>query len=86
MKRGRPSMKPLALIKDEVPLGSMELAKRRIQPHLLHLQLVGYDLAMVMAHCYLQGVRDMAETLIQKQMVTISEMETITYLDAGEGI
>lgn len=61
--RGRPRSQ-LGLVHDEVPAGTMAVAARRIAPHLHLMRMVDYDLPQVLANVYLQGCRDMAETLI----------------------
>lgn len=59
----------MGLVRYETGEISAELrraARSRVRAHLDHLAMVDYDLRQLAVNCYLQGTRDMAETIIRR--------------------
>ena len=51
---------------DGVTPEAVELAERRIMPLLTNWRLMDYDLKRLLVSCYLQGIRDLAETAVNR--------------------
>ncbi len=46
------------LVREEVPQSMIDVAVRRVAPHLDHLAMVDYNLRQLLVNCYMQGVID----------------------------
>lgn len=70
MARHKPR-KTFALVryqKDEITEEMIVVAEERIRPHLLNMGLADYDLKRILVDVYLQGCRDMAETIVNERL------------------
>lgn len=52
-------------------MGTLEAVRRRVLPHLVNLRQVDFDLETFAVNCYLQGLRDMSETVINNPSLAI---------------
>lgn len=47
------------LVSQEVPAGTLDVAKNRVRVHLQNMGLIDYSLEALAVNCYLQGSHDM---------------------------
>lgn len=66
MKRGPGRPTSPRLVAEKVPPGTLRAARNRVAVHLHHLAQVDFDLSQLAVNCYLQGVRDMVETILDR--------------------
>jgi len=70
-KMGRPPLSDVnrvvaCTVDDGITPAMIDAAERRVMPLLVNLRLMDFDLKRLLVSCYLQGVRDLAETLVNK--------------------
>lgn len=54
--------------KGEIDETLIDVAKSRIQVHLHNMRMADYDLERILTNVYLQGCRDMAESIVNQQL------------------
>ena len=64
--------------REECPKGTLAAAKKRVFCHLQSMNLIDFDLNTLAVNCYMQGARDMAETIINRQL-NLSVEEVMEY-------
>ncbi len=57
----------------EFLVGIMEIAKKRTRCHLTALQMVDFDLSQLLVNVYMQGVYDMSQALISRNLINESQ-------------
>lgn len=65
------------LVRDDCPPAILDVATRRVLPHITHLQMVDFDIHQLAVNCYMQGLNDMACSLINKGMIADASIANI---------
>lgn len=69
MSKRRDPYKLCRYDEDEVTPAQIDVAKRRVMPHLMNFHIVDWNLQTLLVACYLQGCRDLAETMVTRRML-----------------
>lgn len=73
-------MKASGLIRWEgLTIEQIQVAAKRTANHLKELWRINYKLEVLATNCYLQGLADMAECLIQRGYIPTDEQELMDY-------
>lgn len=67
-KKGRPK-NVMVLVKEDCPQSIIDVATKRVMPHITNQHMVDFDLYQLAVNCYMQGVLDTTETLLNRGML-----------------
>jgi hypothetical protein len=60
--------KALGLVKEDYPTELIEVANRRVLPHITHQHMVEFNIRQLAVNCYMQGVLDTSIAVTNKEI------------------